>query len=841
MNKLKCIAILTSLIFSAVVASQAVYEDLTVTATKKESSLMDTAAAINAVSGDNLFKKGINDISGLRQIAPDLVLAGEGKSRVNVRIRGIGTYQFDPGADPASAVVIDGVTQPRVASYLQSLMDIERIEVLKGPQGAIYGANALGGIVNIVTRRPEGGDSGRLAIKAGNNGQQDISLRIDTDISDTTSARIALARGSDDGQAFEEATGRDDGVNSIASRFSLFGENNGVVWNASLAHSKMNQDAVVSQQNFLCNSTNPQTHSLIVSSSAAINGDFCDTSVTNASLSITNGLYTGASTTTRGVINTANPIVQKAMASDDSQELNIPGYNYAESILFTFGSESYIGENKLTTVFGVTQINSGEARDFDATSLDALQQFHNAKTDTTTLELRLDSDASAKYPWTVGVYGMRDHGFRQDTFATGPQSIFAGLSRALSVFATTAAHSTTMASSYADILAALNACVASASSAPCAALAAPPSAANPNGVPRAALAPARANIDQIDVNNFVLAQTGYWRSNARMELKTQSSAVFGNVTIPLREDLSLFLGGRYSVLDKPYNYIGSTNALGAPLVMAPFSVSSGSTLKEFDPKITLEKTYDNALGWVTYTTASKSGGPGFAQWNAADASKPYEAEELEMIELGYKAVLNDGATQVEAILYTYDYTDHQQILVGTNSQGQPAGVVVNGDATINGVELSYRTYLNENTNLALSYAGIDAEWDKFMDPRTTPNTDRAGEKMAFAPENSINLALENVQYLNIGELTSAVSIVYKDEYKLALVEWEPTTVKDLTLVNLTVGLDTPSGWNISAFCNNCTDDEYKMVALSGVRAQGGGNRYGFGDGRRIGLQLSTDF
>ena len=275
--------------------------------------------------------------------------------------------------------------------------------------------------------------------------------------------------------------------------------------------------------------------------------------------------------------------------------------------------------------------------------------------------------------------------------------------------------------------------------------------------------------------------------------------------------------------------------------MAPFTVSSGSTLKEFDPKITLEKTFDNALGWVTYTTASKSGGPGFAQWKATDAEKPYEAEELEMIEFGYKAVLNDGASQVEAILYTYDYTDHQQILVGTNSQGQPAGVVVNGDATINGVELSYRTYLNENTNLALSYAGIDAEWDRFMDPRTTPSTDRAGEKMAFAPENSINLALENVQYLNIGELTSAISIVYKDKYKLALVDWEPTTVDDLTLVNLTVGLDTPSGWNISAFCNNCTDDEYKMVALSGVRAQGGGNRYGFGDGRRIGLQLSTDF
>ena len=195
MNKFKSIALVTSLFFTLAASAQAVYEDLTVTATKKESTLMDTAAAINAVSGDNLYKKGINNIEGLRHIAPDMVFAGEGKSRVNLRIRGIGTYQFDIGADPSSSVVIDGVAQPRVASYLHGLMDIERIEVLKGPQGAIYGVNSLGGIINIVTKRPEGGDSGKFTVRGGDNGQNDISLRIDTDIDETTSARIALSRG----------------------------------------------------------------------------------------------------------------------------------------------------------------------------------------------------------------------------------------------------------------------------------------------------------------------------------------------------------------------------------------------------------------------------------------------------------------------------------------------------------------------------------------------------------------------------------------------------------------------------------------------------------------------
>ncbi len=825
MNKFKSIALVTSLFFSLAASAQAVYEDLTVTATKKESTLMDTAAAINAVSGNDLFKKGINNIEGLRHIAPDMVFAGEGKSRVNLRIRGIGTYQFDVGADPSSSIVIDGVAQPRVASYLHGLMDIERIEVLKGPQGAIYGVNSLGGIINIVTKRPEGGDSGKFTVKGGNNGQNDVSLRIDTDIDETTSARIALSRGSEDGMSFDEATGRDDGVHSIASRFSLFGENNDVVWNTSLSHSKINQYAVISEQRFLCNSTNPTMDLLIVANSTP-NGDFCTTQ---------NG---AADVFSIGVVNTSNPVYQKAVASEYSQELNTPGYNYAESILFTLGTESYINEHKLTTILGVSQVNSGEERDFDSIALDAVVQRHAAKTDTTSIELRLDSFDSAKYPWSVGLYAMRDHGFREDTFALGPDSMFSDfLVKTLAILSTGLNPATATDTSIANALAA---CVTSGT---CTAIGAPPNAALPGGVPRAALTNGlRPVVDAIDLANFQKSVSGYLNNTARMEIKTQASAIFGNVTIPLRDDLSLFVGGRYSIHDKPFNYIGGTNAIGVPLVAAPFSVSNGQTLKEFDPKITLEKTYDNALAWATYSTATKSGGPGFAQWNATDAYKPYSPEELEMIEIGYKAVLDGGSSQLEAIVYSYDYTDHQQILVGTDANGQPAGVVLNADATVQGIELNYRTFLNDNTNLVLGYAGIDAEYDRFLDTAASvTGIDRADSKMPFAADNNINVAIENTQYLNMGELTSSLSISYKDEYKLSLDEWYPTVVKDLTLVNLNVGLDLPSGWNISAYCNNCTDDDYMMVALAGARNQGGGNRYSLGEGRRLGLQLSTEF
>ena len=71
----------------------------------------------------------------------------------------------------------------------------------------------------------------------------------------------------------------------------------------------------------------------------------------------------------------------------------------------------------------------------------------------------------------------------------------------------------------------------------------------------------RANIDGLDIANFIKSYSGYLNNTARMEIKTQATAIFGNVTIPLRDDLSLFVGGRYSVHDKPYNYIGSTDAM----------------------------------------------------------------------------------------------------------------------------------------------------------------------------------------------------------------------------------------------------------------------------------------
>ena len=854
MNKYKGILVIFSLIFgSAVYAQSGVYEDLVVTATKKETSLMDTPAAIAALPGDQLNTRGIDNIDGLNRITPDLLSAGEGHSRTNIRIRGIGTYDFSLAADPSTVIVIDGVAQPRVSGASHGFRDLERVEILKGPQGALYGTNALAGIVNIVTKKPMGGDSGYFSVAAGDNDDADINLSLETDLSDSTSARISLARGYDAGVSFEELTGQDDGVEYTFGRMALYGTyDNGVEWSSAFSHSRDQQDAVINEQDFLCNTTNPAAELLILAAVPAAGTKFCTS--TNSSLA-------SADIMTRGVVDTSNAIVKASLASKHSQPMSTAGYNFSELMNFSYTAKMNLDNDmSVTGLLGWNKINSGELRDFDGTTAPGLDQGHAAKSDTYSIELRLDSDPTIKMPWSVGLYGMRDHGTREDhftsyafgvpnfiSFGAGAMAYIRGNNGAPVVVNGTpvltsdaASGAITMASAAAPpnqalIGAWLQACVDNNSQ--CQAYGTP-------AVARPAVT-GRQYIDQYDVDNFKGAMTVPGVNRARVGLKTQATAINGNITIPISDNMSLLVAGRYSVHDKPYTYSGRTNKVGqALLVVENFDINHGTTEKEFDPKVTLEMTNGDALSWLTYATGYKSGGIGFAKWSPTTAKDTYAPEKLEMIEAGYKTTLDNGSAQLEVIGYNYDYTDHQQLLVCSTPQG-PAGCVVNGDATIQGLSATYRTFLSDNTNLGFTYAYTDATWDKFMDTAccgTTNPYDRSGQQMPFSAENNLLVNLDHVQNTQMGEINYNLNVSYKDEYSVQLDRWDGVTmVDDLTLVNANVSLMTNAGIEVSAFCTNCLDEEYLRVSLVGVRSQGGGARTGYGEMRRIGIRLSSDF
>lgn len=134
-------------------------QDIIVTAQKRSESAQDVPLAISAVSADSLSAKGISDISQIGNQAPNVTLkntaAFAGSSSILVSyIRGIGQNDFAFNLEPGVGVYIDGVYLARNIGANIDLLDLDRVEVLKGPQGTLFGRNTIGGALNIVTRDP---------------------------------------------------------------------------------------------------------------------------------------------------------------------------------------------------------------------------------------------------------------------------------------------------------------------------------------------------------------------------------------------------------------------------------------------------------------------------------------------------------------------------------------------------------------------------------------------------------------------------------------------------------------------------------------------------------------
>jgi iron complex outermembrane receptor protein len=129
--------------------------EIIVTAQGRSQLLQDVPIAVNVISAEALQNSGATDIRALNQLAPSLLVSSTGsEANGSARIRGIGTVGDNPGLESSVAVFIDGVYRSRSGIGLNELGEIERIEVLRGPQGTLFGRNASAGLINIVSKRP---------------------------------------------------------------------------------------------------------------------------------------------------------------------------------------------------------------------------------------------------------------------------------------------------------------------------------------------------------------------------------------------------------------------------------------------------------------------------------------------------------------------------------------------------------------------------------------------------------------------------------------------------------------------------------------------------------------
>jgi len=150
-------------------------EEIVVTAQKRLENQQDVPISMQAFSGDALTDFGISDSQSLQQVTPGLIY-GSNSGYAQAYIRGIGSDATLPTADPSVATYVDGVYYPMVLSTIQRFANVERIEVLKGPQGTLYGRNTTGGAINIVTRDPTDNYEIKIDSEAGNFGHGRLSL-----------------------------------------------------------------------------------------------------------------------------------------------------------------------------------------------------------------------------------------------------------------------------------------------------------------------------------------------------------------------------------------------------------------------------------------------------------------------------------------------------------------------------------------------------------------------------------------------------------------------------------------------------------------------------------------
>ena len=169
-------------------------EEIVVTAAKREQGLYDVSASLSVFDGGTLAERGIADLVDVGKFVPNLnvtTFSAGHTSSANSFIRGIGTQDHLITTDPGVGVYVDGVYLGRQVGQHWSLMNIERVEVLRGPQGTLYGRNSIGGAINIVTAAPGANPGRRMAARIGSRGRTDASLLVDGNLSDTLAATLS--------------------------------------------------------------------------------------------------------------------------------------------------------------------------------------------------------------------------------------------------------------------------------------------------------------------------------------------------------------------------------------------------------------------------------------------------------------------------------------------------------------------------------------------------------------------------------------------------------------------------------------------------------------------------
>src|SRR5512143_3079695 len=185
-------------------ASTGGLEEIVVTATRRAENLQEVPISIVAITGDSLEMRGLDSLEQVSQGVPNVIITGGGGGTggTNFRMRGI----------PNVGTYIDGVWQVGTAGFLtQEFVDIDRVEVLRGPQGTMFGRDSTGGAIRIWTKRPGNDFGGNITATAGSNDRRDVKASVDLPLGEKVKTKWTAANLFRDGYIKSLTTGQNGG------------------------------------------------------------------------------------------------------------------------------------------------------------------------------------------------------------------------------------------------------------------------------------------------------------------------------------------------------------------------------------------------------------------------------------------------------------------------------------------------------------------------------------------------------------------------------------------------------------------------------------------------------
>jgi iron complex outermembrane receptor protein len=210
---------------AASIANAQVLDEVVVTAQKREQSISDVGISVTAFSGEQLKALGVSDTISISAQTPGMIVTEFGGGTTTVfNIRGSGQLDFNDQQEAPVAVYLDGAYVSFLAGVGFNIYDLERVEVLRGSQGTLFGRNATGGLVHIISNRPTSTSEGYIELTAGDYGMIKAEGALNAPLSETVSGRLSLFHESNDG-FIENSTGADGGDrNNNSGRLQLLFE-----------------------------------------------------------------------------------------------------------------------------------------------------------------------------------------------------------------------------------------------------------------------------------------------------------------------------------------------------------------------------------------------------------------------------------------------------------------------------------------------------------------------------------------------------------------------------------------------------------------------------------------